>query len=492
MKQAKVRVFKANGMQLPSLKTDSKQQKTEHEEIITPRYDLLLLRQFREISTVLGQCVDAYKRNIAGFGLSQQYIENDNSEESNEMKQEWTRLQTVLKHMSVDKPIKEVFEQAIEHREESGNAFMEVIRDGLGLPAELLNALPETMRVTKYTEPVDVEYIIDGVTVKRRKKFRRFVQLDNGVPVVWFKQFGDPRIMDCRTGKFDDNTPEQYQATEIIHLKIGDDVYGVPRWVSHLIHMSGSRKADELNYLYFVQGRHTPAAIVISNGTLSEDSETALQEYANGIEGVENAHKFIVLEVENVDEYGNKEDEQKSKIEIKSLADLLQEDAMFLDYDKSSRDKVRSAFRLPGVYIGETNDYNRATIKTAKEVAEEQVFMPERETLEFLLNDVLLAPHDLKYTKVVLNTPDLTDIEDQVSMLTVLNDIGSVAPNDTRDLAGKVIGKPLEPFQDEKYDAPMGANTNTPVPLQKAQEGNLVSLMKDIRDVLEELQHAKD
>lgn len=63
-----------------------------------------------------------------------------------------------------------------------------------------------------------------------------------------------------------------------------------------------------------------------------------------------------------------------------------------------------------------------------------------------MLNDILLAPHGFKYTKVVLNTPDLTDIEDQVSMLTVLNDIGSVAPRDTRDLAGKVIGKPLELF----------------------------------------------
>lgn len=59
--------------------------------------------------------------------------------------------------------------------------------------------------------------------------------------------------------------------------------------------MYGARKAEELNYLYFKQGRHVPAAITVENGMLSESSYEQLQEYMNGIEGSDNAHKFLLL-----------------------------------------------------------------------------------------------------------------------------------------------------------------------------------------------------
>ncbi|WKL00901.1 hypothetical protein Q0F98_28820 [Paenibacillus amylolyticus] len=47
-------------------------------------------------------------------------------------------------------------------------------------------------------------------------------------------------------------------------------------------------------------------------------------------------------------------DEEKTKvdIEMKSLADILQGDALFQTYDDNSRMKQQSAFRLPDIFVG--------------------------------------------------------------------------------------------------------------------------------------------
>ena len=39
---------------------------------------------------------------------------------------------------------------------------------------------------------------------------------------------------------------------------------------------------------------------------------------------------------------------------------------------------VWSSFRLPPIFVGITSDYTRATASESREVAEEQVFEPER------------------------------------------------------------------------------------------------------------------
>ena len=78
----------------------------------------------------------------------------------------------------------------------------------------------------------------------------------------------------------------------------------------------------------------------------------------NDLEGTENAHKFLLLEVEGIPtEKGitGEEDVSSVKVDIKSLGEILQQDALFLEYDEKSRSKLRSAFRLPPLYTGEAH-----------------------------------------------------------------------------------------------------------------------------------------
>ncbi|MCY8352542.1 phage portal protein, partial [Bacillus haynesii] len=255
---------------------------------------------------------------------------------------------------------------------------------------------------------------------------------------------------------------------------------------------------EELNYMYFKQGRHIPAAITVENGMLSESSYQQLQEYMNDLEGTENAHKFLLLEVEGIPtEKGitGEEDVSSVKVDIKSLGEILQQDALFLEYDEKSRSKLRSAFRLPPLYTGEAHEYNKATADTARKITEEQVFQPERKIITGKLNNLFLSDLNIYHAQLTLKGPDFRDPMEIAKVLGPFINAGAVSPNDLRDLAGRVLGKTLEEWPEDEYSRPIGkVQNNSSDPLQalfqKSKDNrseDLIMLLKDMRDVLEEL-----
>lgn len=465
-------------------------------DVLEPKYSIAKLLEMKEMSTILPQCIEAYKQNIVGFGYQLKYKNDETKDkETSEMVAEWNRVDDALKYMHMEKSFINILKEGIDDREACGNGYIEVIRNGKREIVELEKIEDaSSIRTTKKGSAVDVTYYRDGQTFKRKKQFRRYVQIVNGSKVVWFKEFGDPRIMDLRTGVFNDQTPVDYQANELLHLKIGNGAYGIPRWISALMDMYGSRNASELNYRYFKQGRHLPAAILIKNGRLTEGSEAALTEYASSVEGQENAHKFLLLEAEALEtepSLGFEKDKVSVDIEIKPLAEMLQRDGLFVNYDDTNRKKVQSHFRLPDLYVGYSKDFNRATADTAMLITEQQIFIPERKSLSFLINNLLLADYELKYVTVELRNPDISNPQDVASILGAVNGIGAVAINDTRELLGNVLGKKLENFEDERANLPtalLNQGTTVPEVLLKSAGNNekIYAVLKDLRDLLEE------
>ncbi|MCU5717554.1 phage portal protein [Bacillus cereus] len=505
------RVIKSNA---PGGQVISRQKEAEDEQfnvngIIEPPYDIsALLVLSKEESTIVPQCIDAYKRNIAGFGHELQYKQPD-IEETADMKKEWSIVdQEIIPTLSIEKPFKEVWEQLIEDRESTGNGYIEIIRNGEGKPCEIVNMLPQYMRLTKRDENLqEVKYIVNGKEIKRKKKFRRFVQ-KVGAEVTYFKEFNDPRFLNKNTGEFSTiSWGPNLDATEVHHVKIGNGSYGIPRWLPHCIHVVGSRKAEELNLRYFKQGKHMPMAILIKNGILSEDSEAQLTEYVSNVEGEDNQHKYLLLQVESAEEGIVGDTPPQVDIELKSLAETLQNDALFLEYDEKSRQKVQSAFRLPDVYVGYIRDFNRATAESVREITEEQVFEPERNNLEFIINNVLLLPYDLKHVRVNLRKSEISNTEDMVKTIEVLADKGGLTFQDVRNIAGNMLNKEFSDYDIPEADQPValvlerhrkvgGWQKGLGETLQKSADSNsnedLVNVMKDLRDLLESMQDAED
>ena len=312
------------------------------------------LKELVDNSTILPQCIRAYKNNISGFGISIHYKE-DYNEETEEMKAEWNLAQRTIALLNMDCMIKEIFENIVRDRETYGISYCEVIRDMKGnvVQLEFIIDTP-TIDMTYPLEPyIESVFFYNGEAIRRKKKFRKFRQNVAG-KTVYFKEFGDPRIMDKRNGQYINILDEQIdidnQANEIIDFKVGSMPYGEVRWIGQVLTVDGNRRAEVLNNAYFRKGRHTPLMILIKGGTLSDDAFEKLQNYMNEIEGESGQHSYLVLEVENNEVSAQFNGTEQPEVEIKDLASILQKDELFQEYQENGRKKVQSAFLLPDLY----------------------------------------------------------------------------------------------------------------------------------------------
>ena len=423
------------------------------DEWIPHRINMQGLRFLVEHSTILPQCIRAYKNNIAGFGVEVEY--NGDFDETDETKKEWDALQRILDLLSFDMDTKAIFENVITASETYGIGYLEVPRniDREVVGLEFVDDT-ESVDMTYPVEPyVDVDVNYKGEIIKRQKKFKKYRQTING-KTVYFREFGDPRIMDKTTGEYLAENGElelSKQANEIFEVKIGSGYYGTPRWLGACITIDGSYRAENLNNNYFRNGRHTPLMIIVRGGTLSDDSYAKLTEYMDDIKGENGQHAFMILETEKNDTTVDFEGESQVGVEIKDIANILQKDELFQDYQENARKKVQSAFLLPDLYTGYTTDFNRSTSQTAMEVTEKQVFQPERKRLAWILNNKLLNGYGFKYVEASFAAPDITNPDDISKLLSITERAGGLTMNEAKALTAQVLGKEAENYP-EKFN----------------------------------------
>lgn len=172
-------------------------------EWITQPYDMRGLRTMVSQSTILPQCMRAYRNNIPGYGIGIRYV--DDVDETPEMAAEYTRAEEIIDLLNMDMDTKEVFEDVIEAREMYGIAYLEVIRNLSGEVSqiEFVKDTPSMMKTIPLEPYQDVDFWYKGRIEKRPKKFMKYRQQSGG-KTIYFKEFGDKRIMDKRTGLYVD------------------------------------------------------------------------------------------------------------------------------------------------------------------------------------------------------------------------------------------------------------------------------------------------
>ncbi len=451
--------------QFPVEKADTSVQITQQEgyntgEWIIPPNDFRGLRNLVKNSTILPQCVRAYKNNIAGFGIGIKYIED--TKETPEMIAEFKRAEEIIELLNIEQDTKEVFEDIIEAREIYGISYLEVIRNISGevVQIEFIKETPSVQKTQPLEPYISSMYYHHGQQIERKKRYCKYKQ-EIGGKTVYFKEFGDPRIMDRRDGTYleDNKTLDlEYHANEIMDFTIGTEPYGEIRWIGQVLGVDGSRKAESLNNNYFENGRHTPLMIMVKGGTLTDDSFEKLQQYMNDIKGAAGQHAFIILEVESSDGHTDFDQTDQPEIEVKDLANILQKDELFQDYLDNNRRKVQSAFQLPDLYVGYTTDFNRATAQTAMEVTEKQVFQPERKSLAWAINNRLLNGYQFKYVEAYFLEPDISNPDDLYKLLTVCNNAGGLTPNKAREIIFEAYGEVAEDYPEEWGNIPLAYN----------------------------------
>lgn len=445
-----------------------------------------LLRMTGE-NAMLRQCIEALVTNVEGHGYRMIFVGEDGKEEEEGPKKELEALEAFFDAPNDSYSLIEMRTRCRWDLESLGNAYIEVARNQKGevtaawhIPAQLMRVTNTDLTPTKVRAKLARK---TGVVEQNIEKyFRRFVQVV-GTKRIYFKEFGDPRKIDPSSGQPNDALGHEDTATEIIHLKLYNpgSVYGLPRWISQMPSIRGSRQAELTNLEYFSDNAIPAMVIMVSGGTVDQTSVDAVEEHIQSARGRKAQNRIVVLEAKG-DEHAAAENGTIAppRVEIKSLQGDRQGDALFQEYEKDCHQKVRSAFRLPPIFVGLSEDYTYATAKTAFEVAESQVFGPERAIMDDVINRKLLATWDVRNWQFRSNPPRISDPEEMLKALETFDKLGAMNANTAIGLANEMFDLDI-PLIEEEWG-------NWPFEMIKSLGSS--GRLKGMEEIVKEIDHA--
>lgn len=327
------------------------------------------------------------------------------------------------------------------------------------------------VRKRRFEEQVSYEIVEET----RWKRFRRYIQKHEGT-TTWFKELGDPRLIDCRNGevverdrlvevhgdgaKFEPRFTLDGDAIVVVEGKIGFPVkfaanpvkhldlystrssYGLPRYIGNLFSIFGSRAADEINYVTFKNQNVPNLVISISNGQLTEESAERIEEFLELIQSDDNYSKILLLEAEPVME--GMRDPGTVRIEIEPLSKEQHSDALFVNYQQNNDERTRRSWRFPPIFVGKSEDFSGKTIDSSRRLGDEQVFGPERHRFDrFWTRWILVEALGIVWSTFASNSPDVAENADLVKLMAQGEKTGGLTPRIARQIIGRVVNKDL-------------------------------------------------
>ena len=438
--------------------------------LIAPPYDPAKLFRIVENSTMLGTCIECYVENIDGYGYEFRYLGDKKNEDSQEVQVERTMLQDFFAKVNESQSFKQLRKELRFDYEATGNGFTEIVRFSTGQIATLYRADSRYIRLQKKQsdyQTINVSFPRNGKrqTIKVSKRFRKYAMVVNTVGgnkskrIRWFKEYGDPRRMDANTGNYEEDLGENGQiedeANELLHWKQGNDTYGIPRWAGILSVVLGVNKADYVNYDLFDSNAIPALAVLVSGGYLTQESVEDIGAILEGQKGIENWHKFAILEAisTNMDEGTVEDKPTKTQVDLQELN--KPNDAEFSSYISSSESRIRSKFRLPPIQVGQAEQYSKSVADSSKLVSEEQVFRPERESFDEFINFTLVEELSAKYFKFHTLGPKMMEGSDLIDGYARLARGGALSVNDGVRVANQVLDLDMTQYDGEWADVPI-------------------------------------
>jgi PBSX family phage portal protein len=451
-------------------------------EIIEPPFDMIVLATLPEQNTEMGQCIEAMEINIESFGHRfVPRIKAENEKDINEndkklMNKEKVKLENFFANCTKESFVK--FRRKLrKDLETTGCGYFEVIRNSSGDIQSFTHIPSYQMRLGKMEDnlvlvkrkilELQEDHSVKITEVEEWKRFRKFVQAvsfrkgsintTSTYKMRWFKEFGDPRVYDNETGEMIKDEKGKLlngkseigvgkEAKEVIYLNIYStrSPYGLPRYIGNLLTVFGDRAAEEINFITFKNNNIPSMVVAVSNGMLTEASVTRIEEFVSSqIQGSDNYSKFLIIEAEGEEEG---DEGSKVKIDIKPLVSEQHTDALFQNYSKENRDKIRRVWRLPPIFLGGSDDYTRSTAETSRRLADEQIFAPERDEFDEFWNKFLFPEMEIIYYKFKSNSPNTTDNSELVKILMGSEKTGGMTPRIARVMLEDILGIELPKF----------------------------------------------
>jgi capsid portal protein len=175
-------------------------------DIIKPPINPYSLAKIVFENSFLVQCIDALVQNIHGFGYRMEFIGKEEDEMSDKAQLELKWLEELFDRPNSNMSMQELRSRLGWDYFVFGNCFLEITRDSQNRVLTMHHIPAPTMRITKVDDnatPVN-EYLNrygKQIKVKSTRNFRRYLQMNDVGDRVWFKEFGDPRTIDPKSGK---------------------------------------------------------------------------------------------------------------------------------------------------------------------------------------------------------------------------------------------------------------------------------------------------
>lgn len=396
----------------------------EKGQILEPTYNLVTLKALTHQNNTLLQAISAMEVNVDGTGY--ELVRKDKEVMSEEDDKKAKKISEFFDEPWPGMSFTTIRKELRRDLEATGNAYIEVIRNKKGDIVFLRHLDAMLMRFMKLEDAVPTAKKIkrggSEINVKVMERQRKYVQKIGDTKVRFFKDFGVERELNADTGQWAGDTTsatvgnqepaapisEIDKANEVLHFSAVSDVltpYGVPRWINNLPSVLGSRKAEEFNLEFFDHGGLPPAMILIQGGQLSNEARTTLTNYLSGKAALK--QRGIITEIYAAS--GDLGSAGNVKVSVERFGDERQKDAMFATYDSNCAEHVRISFRLPPMFLGLSEAYNFATAYTAYMIAEAQVFLPERDEFDEVINLSIMKElsEDYIFSSKTLNVVDV-------------------------------------------------------------------------------------
>jgi capsid portal protein len=424
-------------------------------EFVPPTFNPIIWAQAWRQSTRLSRCIRTYARNTVGLGWHIEPIHPVTPETPDEEKktiQEQTEiLREFFSYPNERLPMTELMYLEKVDEEAMGTGYIEIVRNNSRNVARMYHAPATTIRRRIMTE--GNEKVVYG-----------YIQI-RGARKRYFKEFGDNRVMDAKTGKWyksKEPLPSSERATEILQFAIYDPIssfYGAPRYVSAATAIAGNRQAAIRNVAFFENDAVPRMALLISGGRITPDSMQQIEDFVRGKgRGTDQAHRVMIVQVEPA-KIGFQQ-QNRTMVELKPLTVGVTEDQSFGAYRKDNDEEIREAFGLAQIFF-QAEGANRANAQVAREITNEQELEPDRLMKEYIINQTIVT--DLLVSRMKPDWRDdeednfeqieemrklirvrfrfarltLTDPLDSARMDQIYASLGAMTPNELRESLGK-------------------------------------------------------
>lgn len=453
--------------------------------IVAPSYDPLVLFNLTHSNNTLLQCIEAMEVNVDGTGC--EIIAVD--EETDIDKQERQYLAEILAEPYPDMTLISIRRKLRRYLEATGTAYLEVIKtmDGTFIGFKVLES--NFCRLSTLSDEVDTQKTMTRrgkeitLTIPDRERCVMYQKSKSDNP-IYYKVWGTTQDVNKTTGAFGENLDNDLKATEVIVFTMNDDPetpYGVPRWINQLPSVVGSRKAEEQNLDYFDAGGIPSAIIFLNGGQVSQASSTTLRNYLNGSQSQKN--KAVAVEVMSTS--GSLDKGGAVNVQVERFGSESVNDSLYRNYDKDCEEHVRLAFRLPPMFVGKASDYNYATAVVAYQVAEAQVFKPERDEFDAIINKVLSHELGLKTCRIRSNPITLRDITTQLRAISLVKDV--VSPAEVVNEVGKIADVTLTYIEGKEF--PISTSRSSGIEGEVNQEANKGAITKSAKIEVADMIH---